>query len=328
MCGIAGLWTLSGAPSDLLAATARAMADAMVHRGPDDAGTWTEEEAGIGFGHRRLAIVDLTPEGHQPMGSADGRWVISFNGEIYNYKAIRAELDAAGGPLPWRGHSDTEVLLAAIVRWGVEASLDRAVGMFAIALWDRAERTLYLMRDRIGEKPLYYGLCADDLVFGSELKALRAHPRWRGDIDRDSVAAFMQYSCVPAPRSIYRGVNMLPAGTFLVIRPDHVSRRVLPVPRRYWSLTEAIAAGRRSPLVLSQTEAADMVEQQLRVAIAGQMVADVPVGAFLSGGIDSSVVVALMQAQATQPVHTFAIGFTEAEYNEAGHAAAVAKHLG
>ncbi len=328
MCGIAGLWTLRGTQPDLLAQTARSMADAMPHRGPDDAGVWTDPEAGIGLGHRRLAIVDLTPEGHQPMSSADGRWVLSFNGEIYNYRAIRAELEGVNGRPPWRGHSDTEVLLAAIARWGVRAALARMVGMFAISIWDRTERTLYLVRDRIGEKPLYYGLCGGDFVFGSELKALRAHPGWVGDIDRESVAAFMQYACVPAPRSIYRDVSMLPAGTLLEVRADHLARRALPAPQRYWALTEAIAAGRRSPLLLSPDEAADAVERQISLAIAGQMVADVPVGAFLSGGIDSSAVVALMQAQSIHPVHTFAIGFTEAAYNEASHAAAVAQHLG
>ena len=328
MCGLTGYWTGREEPPAAMNATLERMATAIAHRGPDDSGAWTDAAIGLGLAHRRLSIVDLSPEGHQPMRSADGRWVIVFNGEIYNFQALRHELQDAGAAPAWRGHSDTEVLLAAIARWGVTAALQRSVGMFALALWDRHERTLYLARDRLGEKPLYYGLSGGALLFGSELKAMRAHPAWTADIDRDALAEFIQYSCIFQPRSIYQGIGKLPPGTVLAIHADDIQRGRMPAPQPYWSFVDMVSRARAQPLKVSDVEATDLVEAQLRATIADQMVADVPLGAFLSGGIDSSTVVALMQAQSTRKVRTFAIGFAEAQYNEADHAAAVARHLG
>jgi asparagine synthase (glutamine-hydrolysing) len=297
------------------------------HRGPDDSGSWQDSAAGIGLGHTRLAILDLSPEGHQPMLSADGRFVLVFNGEIYNHRALRSELEQ-GGPAPaWRGHSDTEVLLAAIVRWGLEAALKRSNGMFALALWDRQERRLQLARDRLGEKPLYYGMAGGTLLFGSELKALRVHPAWVGEIDRDALSLLMRHMYIPAPYSIYRGIAKLLPGTFITFRPEE-GLREMPQPVAYWSARHVLEDCWQHPLQLSDTEAADALEELLRDAVGLRMEADVPLGAFLSGGIDSSTVVALMQFQARQPVRTFSIGFHEDGFNEAQYARAVAAHLG
>ncbi|MBI3376493.1 MAG: asparagine synthase (glutamine-hydrolyzing) [Betaproteobacteria bacterium] len=327
MCGIAGLWLAGGGDRATLEMHATRMAGTLIHRGPDDSGVWVDGGAGIALGHRRLSIVDLSPEGHQPMLSADGRYVIAFNGEIYNYTQMRRELEAAGAAPAWRGHSDTEVLLAAILHWGVIGAFERAVGMFAIALWDRKERVLRLIRDRMGEKPLYYGRVGEAVAFASELKALRTLPGWRGEIDRDALARFMQTGYVPAPESIYDGILKLPPGSLLTLGEAALRTLALPSPGRYWSFPPA-AAAQRDALPRSPGEAADALERILRDAVAGQMVADVPLGAFLSGGIDSSAVVALMQAQSPRPVRTFTVGFAESEYNEAGHARAVARHLG
>lgn len=327
MCGIAGLWVLDGADRAALEMRATRMADTLAHRGPDDSGVWTDGAAGIAISHRRLSIVDLSPAGHQPMLSADGRYAIALNGEIYNYTQMRRELESAGAAPAWRGHSDTEVLLAAISRWGIAGALERAAGMFAIALWDRMERVLTLMRDRMGEKPLYYGRVGKAIAFASELKALRTLPGWRGDIDRDALARFMQTGCVPAPESIYAGILKLPPGSLLAFGESALRSRALPSPERYWSFPSG-AAARRDSSPQSAREAADGLDRVLREAVAGQMVADVPLGAFLSGGIDSSTVVALMQAQSPRPVRTFTVGFAESEYNEAEHARAVARHLG
>ncbi len=321
MCGIAGF--LGGGGRADCAAVARSMAEAMHHRGPDDSGVWVDEGARIALAHRRLAILDLSPAGHQPMASTDGRHVIVFNGEIYNHQALRALLAGEN----WRGHSDTETLLAAITAWGVETTLRLCVGMFAFALWDRQERSLTLARDRLGEKPLYYGTMAGHFLFASELKALRTWPGFSGEIDRDALALFMRRNYVPAPWSIYRGIRKLPPGMFLRVAAQGPSTVVAePIP--YWSAREAAESGLAQPFAGDVGEAADELERLLRQAIAGQMLADVPLGAFLSGGIDSSVVVALMQAQSSRPVRSFSIGFHEGEYNEAHHAKAVAAHLG
>lgn len=297
------------------------MGEAIAHRGPDDSGVWLDVGAGIGLSYRRLSILELSPAGHQPMVSASGRYVIAFNGEIYNHLDLRLQL----GDRAWRGHSDTETLLAGFEIWGIEQTLQRAVAMFAIALWDRDTRTLTLARDRLGEKPLYYGWQGGVFLFGSELKALKQHPAFVGEVDREALALYLRYCCVPAPRSIYRGVCKLAPGTLLRVC---ASDRQLPEPKQFWSLKDVIEHGQRELFQGSDAEAVAVLEAKLLDAVRLQQIADVPLGAFLSGGIDSSTVVALMQAQSRRPVRTFTIGFQEAGYNEAEHAKAVARHLG
>ncbi|PAK14623.1 asparagine synthase (glutamine-hydrolyzing) [Burkholderia ubonensis] len=324
MCGIDGFLNSAAFDEETARATLARMTASLAHRGPDAQGTWLDAQAGIALGHRRLAIVDLSVHGRQPMASVCGRFVLVFNGEIYNHRALRAELERTGRAPAWRGHSDTEVLLAAITAWGVEAALRRATGMFAIALWNRESRVLTLARDRIGEKPLYYGRIGDALVFASELKALRSFPGFDGAIDRDALCLYLRQSSVPAPYTIYRGIRKLPPGTF--IQFEHA--RDTPRVRAYWTLEHAIEAGRAEPFEGTAQEAVGLLDGILRKAVAQQMEADVPLGAFLSGGIDSSAIVALMQAQSTAPVDTFTIGFHEAGYDEAGYAKAVARHLG
>jgi len=332
MCGIAGFLTQRDAGRS--PAIAGRMADAIVHRGPDDSGVWTDEAAGVALAHRRLAILDLSPQGRQPMRSHCGRYVIAFNGEVYNFAAIREALEQAGLAPVWHGHSDTEVMLAAIAAWGLEAALKKFVGMFAFALWDRETRTLSLARDRLGEKPLYYGWQGETFLFGSELKALRAHPAFRAEIDRDALALFLRHNAIPAPYSIYQGILKLPPGTFLQLRmEDALALGLSPRGRRgeikpYWSARSVAEAGQRNLFRGNDAEAATELERLLGQAVGGQMVADVPLGAFLSGGIDSTTIVALMQAQSRRPVKTFTIGFNETGYNEAEHAHAVARHLG
>lgn len=328
MCGLAGLLDRTCARNgEELLALAFGMADTLEARGPDDRGAWADAEAGIALGFRRLAIVDLTPEGRQPMRSACGRYVLAFNGEIYNHEDVRRELAAEPGETPrYRGHSDTEVMLAAFSRWGVEASVKRFVGMFAFALWDVRDRTLTLGRDRIGEKPMYYGWSGRVLLFGSELKALRAHPEFRAEIDRDALVPYLRRGYIPGPYSIYRGISKLPPGTLLTVGPTDDGRVGEPVP--YWSPRSIAEAGQARPFEGTEEEAADELDRLLRDAISRQMIADVPLGAFLSGGVDSSTVVALMQALSSRPVRTFTIGFHEQGYDEAKHAKAVAKHLG
>jgi asparagine synthase (glutamine-hydrolysing) len=322
MCGITGyLGDLSGnGPEQAISR----MANTLFNRGPDDGGTWVDLPAGIALGHRRLSILDLSPAGHQPMASDGGRYVIAFNGEIYNHLELRQALDASRSHRHWRGHSDTETLLAAFECWGVEEALRQVVGMFAIALWDRSQRVLTLARDRMGEKPLYYGWQGDTFLFGSELKALKAHPAFRGDIDRGALALLLRHNYVPAPWSIYQGVQKLPPGTFLQMSLQRRDAR----PVAYWSLAEVAERGMSSPFAGSDVEALDALELHLGAAVRGQMVADVPLGALLSGGIDSTAIAALMQANSTQAVRTFTIGFDERQYDEATHARAVAKHLG
>lgn len=324
MCGIAGLIDPKGAPAGVLEAAAKRMAGALQRRGPDDEGVWIEAHSGVAFAHRRLSIIDLSPTGHQPMESADGRFVITLNGEIYNYAAMRAELPAAN----FRGRSDTEVLLAAVVRFGLEAALQRANGMFALALYDRERRTLHLARDRMGQKPLYYGWAGARFAFASELKAIRALPGFAPEIDRSAVAAYLRHGYVPAPHCIYRGLFKLPPGTILSLPLSDLAAGRLADPWPYWSLERAAMEGHARPLALSESEAEEALDALLRDAVRHCMVSDVPLGAFLSGGIDSSSVVALMQAQSASPVKTFTIGFHEAGYDEAAHAAEVARHLG
>ena len=329
MCGLAGFFGFSNAVARVgPRAILRDMGNRIAHRGPDDADIWFDEAVGIGLSHRRLAIVDLSPAGHQPMFSASGRWVTVYNGEIYNHAAIRVSLERAGLAPAWRGHSDTETLLASIEAWGLEATLERSVGMFALALWDRQERVLHLARDRLGEKPLYVGKAGPVLLFGSELKAMRAHPEWRGDIDRDALTAYFRYGYVPAPASIHRGISKLPAGTILSVAQADMHAASLPSARPYWSYEAAARSGAVEPFRGSEDEALEELARLVEQAVSLQRVADVPLGAFLSGGVDSSTVVATMQAQSSDPVRTFTIGFTDSAYDESTHAESVARHLG
>ncbi len=317
MCGLTGFWDSRGR-SDLKA-VGEAMADQLVHRGPDTGAVWTDDGAGMVLGHRRLSIVDLSPAGAQPMVSACGRYVMAYNGEVYNAAEVRAEL----GTIDWRGHSDTEVLLEACAEWDVEGAVERMVGMFAFALWDRRDRCLTLCRDRLGIKPLYWGERDGLFMFASELKALRVLPGVTWEVDRDALAAYMRYNDVPAPASIYRGISKLEPGCLLIKRADTAAESI-----RYWDLRAIARTGQGSPLSLSDDDAVARADGLLGDAVKARMVADVPLGAFLSGGIDSSTVVALMQAQSPRPVKTFSIGFDEAAFDEAPHAAAVAAHLG
>jgi asparagine synthase (glutamine-hydrolysing) len=327
MCGIAGFLRIGGFSESDSRQIIEAQTRTLLHRGPDDCGTWLDPAAGVALGHRRLSILDLSPAGHQPMVSASGRYVIVLNGEIYNHLDIRARLDGENTAPPWRGHSDTETLLASIDRWGVEVTLDLSVGMFAFAVWDRQERTLTLARDRMGEKPLYYGWQDDSFLFGSELKALRVHPDFRAEIDREVLGDYMRHGYIGAPHCIYRNIFKLPPGTYLQLPNDRTAGR-LPAPKTYWSLREVVEQARRDPFKGDDEDAARTLEDLLGQAVSLQSIADVSLGAFLSGGIDSSLVVSLMQAQSSKPVKTFTIGFGEPRFNEAGYARAVAEHLG
>lgn len=330
MCGFAGFLSAAGGIDCTQAQEVlRHMANAIVHRGPDSDGYWADPALGIGLAHRRLAIVDLSPAGTQPMASGSGRYVLAFNGEIYNHQLLRQSLEREGKVIaPWRGHSDTETLLAGFSAWGLVPTLQRAIGMFAIALWDRELRTLTLARDRMGEKPLYYGWQgqgkAATFLFGSELPALRSHPAFTADISRDALALYMRHNCIGGANSIYSGIRKLLPGHVLTVScmaPE-------PVLYEWWSAADVAAKSVAQPFAGRPEEAVTGLEALLRNAVGQQMMADVPLGAFLSGGIDSSTVVALMQAQSARPVRTFSIGFHEEGYNEAEHAKAVAKHLG
>jgi asparagine synthase (glutamine-hydrolysing) len=330
VCGISGCVDPS-IREEGLATVIRAMIAPLHHRGPDDEGVWWDRSAGVALGHKRLSILDLSPAGHQPMVSAGGRYVVVLNGEIYNHLALRVQLDPPVREMAeaekrsrWRGRSDTETLLAGFESWGVEETVRRTVGMFALAVWDKASRRLTLARDRLGEKPLYYGWQGSAFLFGSELKALRGHSEFRGEIDRDALALLLRHNCIPAPHSIYRGIHKLPPGTYLQIDPGQ--RNAQPVP--YWSAHDQAERGQREQYAGSGEQAATDLETLIKQSLAGQMVADVPLGAFLSGGVDSSTVVALMQQLSPHPVRTFTIGFREDAYNEAEHARAVARHLG
>lgn len=324
MCGLVGFLGRTRGDGDL-SVLAAALANTLTHRGPDDAGVWADATAGIGLAHRRLAILDLSSAGHQPMLSACGRFVIVLNGEIYNHAELRATLESEGAAVAWRGHSDTETLLAACAAWGLEAALRRSTGMFALALWDRVERRLSLARDRLGEKPLYYGWQGDTFLFGSELKGLRAHPAWQSGIDRAALARYMRVGYVPTPLTIWQGIRKLLPGSVVMVAAD-TPVGVLPTPTFYWRALDVASAD--TMRALDDQESIESLDELLRQAIGGQMVADVPLGAFLSGGVDSSTVAALMQAQASRSVRTFSIGFAEADYDEARYARAVATHLG
>ncbi len=327
MCGICGFLDshASLAEPEMLGRVG-AMAAAIAHRGPDDAGAWADAPAGLALGHRRLSIIDLSPLGHQPMFSHDGRWAMVYNGEVYNFAELKAALEHDHGAIAWRGHSDSEIILEGFARWGVEACVRRMNGMFAIALWDQRQRRLYLIRDRLGKKPLYYGWMGGVFLFGSELKALAAHPAFQGRVDRHSLALFLRHNYVPGPYCIYEGLKKLAPGTILSLTAGE--RGLLPTPKPYWSARHMAEQGQAQPLTQDPAEAAARLQELLLDAVKIRMVADVPLGAFLSGGVDSSLIVACMQAQSSLPVRTFSIGFPEAAYDEAPHAKAVATHLG
>ena len=322
MCGLVGF--LGGDDSHNADALLQQMAGMLAHRGPDDAGVWFDHVQRIGLGHRRLSIVDLSLAGHQPMMSVSERYVIAFNGEIYNHLALRNKLQGADNSQNWRGHSDTETLLAGFEAWGVRATVEQAIGMFAIAVWDQQTQSLTLVRDRIGEKPLYYGWQGDTFLFGSELKALRVHPAFFAVIDRQALCLYMRHNYIPAPYSIYQNIAKLGPGCLLTVSLSQCEPQI----QTYWSVTHVAVDGVAHPFRGSAEQAVGELEVLLSDAISQQMMADVPLGAFLSGGIDSSTVVALMQVQSDRPVKTFTIGFNEEGYNEAVHAKAVAAHLG
>jgi asparagine synthase (glutamine-hydrolysing) len=319
MCGIVGAY---GPPGSQNAWLERAVA-CLRHRGPDDRGLMRDHAAGFGMGQTRLAIQDVSSAGHQPMMSACGRYHLIFNGEIYNHAELRAML----APRAWRGHADSETLLACLAEWGVEATLRAAVGMFALALFDSEERKLVLARDRFGEKPLYYGYAGNAFVFGSELKGLLPAERFDPTLDREALAAFMRLGYVPAPRSIYAAIRKLSPGCYLELTPRLVGERADPTAMPYWSALSVARAGVGNRLTIGEREATDQLEELLGRSIRGQMLSDVPLGAFLSGGIDSSTIVALMQKQSARPVRTFSIGFEDSDYDESEHARAVAAHL-
>ena len=324
MCGIAGFLDPIGLSADELTGRLAAMVETLVHRGPDADGLWIDPESGAALGHRRLSIVDLSAAGAQPMTSANGRWVTVYNGELYNTPELRAEVERANPAVHWRGHSDTEVMLEAVALWGVAATIERCNGLFAIAFWDRRERSLWLVRDRLGIKPLYWArLPNGGLLFGSELRALRRHPSFTAQIEPGSVAAYLRSACVPAPQTIYRDTYKLAPGHLMSVRAGE-----RPAVSCYWDLRGIAADGQRHIETRDESEVSDELEALLSDAVKRQMVSDVPLGAFLSGGIDSSLVVALMQAQSSRPVRTFTIGFRDKRYNEAEHARLIAKHLG
>ncbi|MBI4902866.1 MAG: asparagine synthase (glutamine-hydrolyzing) [Acidobacteria bacterium] len=326
MCGISGFVNVKGdLRRDCLLDAIHRMTDALSHRGPDDEGYWIDDGGRVALGHRRLSILDLSPLGHQPMESHTGRYVISFNGEVYNFPELRRELEQ-GGDTVFRGTYDTEVMLACFEKYGVASAVKRFNGMFAFALWDRQERALYLARDRFGEKPLYYGWIGREFVFGSELKALRAYPGFRGEIDADVMPLYFRHNYVPAPFSIYKGIWKLEPACWLRL-PEAATVGTLPETVRYWS-AEACFDDGQAQLDLGEEEAVDELQKKLRDCVRARMVSDVPIGAFLSGGIDSSVVVAMMQESGMPAARTFTIGFHDQNYNEAGYSRAVAKHLG
>lgn len=323
MCGIAGLWDYEGrlGSAARLHERAQAMATALAHRGPDDQGVWLDEAAGVALAHRRLAVIDLSPAGHQPMHSPSRRWVVVFNGEIYNFRTLRQELERRGER--FRGGSDTEVMLAAFEAWGVPVALDRFVGMFAFAAWDRQEQALWLARDRLGKKPMYWTKLTTGVAFGSELKAFFALSEFPRRLERSALPHYLQFGYCSPGRSVVAGVESLAPGAWLCLRRDGK-----PIGGRYWTIGEVIQRGVEQPFVGTVAEAVDALEEVLGEAVRLRMVADVPLGAFLSGGLDSSAVTALMQRSSAQPVRTFSVGFSEAAYDESGFAAAVARHLG
>jgi asparagine synthase (glutamine-hydrolysing) len=328
MCGISGFWGgnfRNEQGFDVL----RQMGASIKSRGPDDSGVWFDSGARVGLSHRRLSIVDLSAAGNQPMVSASGRYVIVFNGEIYNHLELRTDLAIVSNGLDtWRGHSDTETLLACLQAWGLEQTLQRAVGMFALALWDRELRTLAFARDRLGEKPLYYGIQGGVLLFASELKALRVHPAFSAEVDRGALSLYLRHNCVPSPYSIYKDIFKLAPGTFMQVDETAIEQGRLPEPQTYWSFHDVVTRGMTNPFAGNAEDAINELERVLKHSVKQQLVSDVPLGAFLSGGVDSSTIVSLMQVQSRNPVKTFTVGFHEEGFNEAEHAKSVASYLG
>ena len=332
MCGLAGYWGFGGLRSNDLINVASKMCMAIEHRGPDDTGFWHEKALGLVFGHKRLAIQDLSAAGHQPMVSNSQRFVIIFNGEIYNHLELRSELLKQANlknskSHVWKGFSDTETLLTAFDSWGVKKTLKKLVGMFALALWDRREKSLFLACDRMGEKPLYFGWKKKIFLFGSELKSIKQHPSFDNQINRDALPLYFRFNYIPAPYTIYKDIFKLKPGTFIRISIEDMKTQVIKT-QEYWSLEKEAIKGQEQPFLGSQTETVEHLERLLRNSVKGQMIADVPLGAFLSGGIDSSTIVALMQDQSIKPIKTFSIGFNEKEFNEAIYSKEVAKLLG
>ena len=321
MCGLTGFWQGGGVSYGTLVEQICVMSECLRHRGPDDDGFWVDEKVGVALGFRRLAILDLSPHGHQPMMSACGRFVIVFNGEVYNFRDLRQNLEERGHT--FRGQSDTEVILASLVEWGLETAVSRFIGMFAFALWDKREHKLSLVRDRLGIKPLYYGFIGSNFLFGSELESLRRYPAFQPDIDRGSLSLLLRHNTIPAPYSIYKGIYKLPPGCLLnVLSPQST----ITQPETYWSVKRVIET--IESYESSEIEAIKELDVLLQDAVGKRLISDVPLGAFLSGGIDSSLVVALMQGQSMHPVKTFTIGFTDEDFNEAKRAREVANFLG
>lgn len=324
MCGISGIFCDYYSKNEWRTCL-HSMGDRLIHRGPDDSGIWFDADAGIGFSHRRLSIIDLSTSGHQPMVSQSGRYVIVYNGESYNFTEIRIQLENTG--YSFRGHSDTEVILAAIEKWELMPTIKKLIGMFAFALWDRQERLLHLVRDRIGIKPLYYGQMGKGFVFSSELSPFKTLPKFKGEINRDALALLLRHNYIPAPLSIYKGISkLLPGHILTVIQNGNASYNLRQYS--YWNLKNVIEKGINNDRKIDTQEATEELERLLSDAVSMRMISDVPIGAFLSGGLDSSTVVALMQAHSSQPIKTFTIGFYEDQYNEAVHAKAIAKYLG
>ena len=329
MCGLVGALSLGSVSDDYLLHSTRRMMQALVHRGPDDTGVWLDSSAALALGHARLAVQDLSEAGRQPMKSLDSRYVVVFNGEIYNHLEIRQELSSTGLVKgPWKGQSDTETLLAAIQAWGLESSLRRFRGMFAIALWDSSRHILHLARDRFGEKPLYWGLAGAGsnraFLFGSELSALRCWPGFNNDIQRSSLAQFLRFGALAAPQSIYSGIQQLQPGHLVSIQLPLNAE--IPSSRPWWCFRSMVEDSLAEP-INDLRFGLEVLENVLNDAVQQQRLADVPLGSFLSGGIDSSLITALLQTQSSRPVRTFTIGFEEAGFNEAPYARAVADHL-
>ena len=329
MCGISGFYSLSSFSSNDVIIK---MNSAISHRGPDTNGFWSDKKSGIVLGHQRLSIIDLSDAGNQPMKSNSTRYILTYNGEVYNHLEIRKELQKSTPSIKWRGNSDTETLLEAIDFWGIEITLKKIQGMFAFGLWDQKKRCLILARDRIGEKPLYYGWQGEGnkktFLFGSELKALKVHPEFNGKINRDAIALELRHNYIPAPYSIYEDIYKLQPGHYLKFKESDLTKKLLPNPKTYWCFTETVFSGNNNQLTISESHIQEDLEKYLQSSVRKQMISDVPLGAFLSGGIDSSTIVALMQSQSTNPIKTFTIGFNEDEYSEAKYAKKIAKHLG
>lgn len=329
MCGFAGFYTSSKISFDQRQTHLVRMSNSLAHRGPDGEGFWIDEHSGIALSHRRLAIIDLSPYGQQPMSSPSKRYIMVFNGEIYNYQTLKKEIDdfPQEVPISWKGNSDTEVMLAAFDIWGIKKAVEKLNGMFAFAVWDLKEQNLYLGRDRIGEKPLYYGWCGDSFLFGSELKSLKAHPSFDPTLNPQAIDAFLKYNYIPTPSSIYKSIYKLTPGTLVCLNSKHFQEKSIPSPFAYWSLQEIALQGVHQPTTFSETEAIEHLDILLNKSVQQQMVADVPLGAFLSGGIDSSLIVSLMQHQSSLPIKTFTIGFQQADMNEAAYARSIASYL-